>query len=300
MSPKKKKSPSPPRTWRDLKRKNPKTSKRGGPSAAAAETRNARWRKFSRAIKKISSLFVVAALAAAAWFAHENWDKICEIPDKPLSKLEFKSDGVLNEEWFVNFYKVPKNLSLSEIDIFEIKEKLENVGQIHHANVERKYPDTLKISVFENSAFARINPGDNRTFALSRDGLVFKPQGDLADIAELFVEIKGAKMEFDEKGRTVCPNAQQIAEFLDVAKRRVPEFFKSWKVVDSSQVSSITLPVFTVTTSSGLKIVFLARDYDKQFDRLEYVLRYAEEKNASKFEKIDLTLKDRAIVKKAE
>ena len=53
-----------------------------------------------------------------------------------------------------------------------------------------------------------------------------------------------------------------------------------------------------IEIKNDIKIIFAAKDYPKQFERLEYIMRYyAKENKRQEIKQIDLSLKERADVK---
>ena len=63
------------------------------------------------------------------------------------------------------------------------------------------------------------------------------------------------------------------------------------------ELDSVTLPLIIVKTEEGAQIVFATQDYQKQFDRLDYILRYSQQRPLKSIERIDLSLRDRADVR---
>ncbi len=278
-------------SWKKLKKSKPK-SRRASSS----------WRARMRRIFKFSRWAALAAvLIGLAYGANYAWKNLC-IDDvfapkrKPLKSVEFKSDGAITAGWLAGILKIPKGSTISDVNIFHIKKILEEVSQIKSVSVERAYPDILRIEIEELKPMAKlvVDVDSRRTlFLVSPGGDVFRPVCYATETLDGLILVEGAKFESGEK----MAGAEKLREFLEAARGRFPDEFPKWASVDISQLESITLPLISVTTRGGTKIVFDAAEPKKQFDKLDYILRYSKQKSLNDFERIDLSLKDRADAK---
>lgn len=279
-------------TWRDLKASSAKKSKKP-----------VHWRARARKIFSALKIFLPLALALGgagfAFYLYMEKPEVFEISEGRVEKIEFRTDGSLTKEWLGGFLNLKPSSKLSEVNIFKIKDDLESMGQIHSANVERVFPSTLRIGISERLPFARVSgfapASDGRIYAMSRDGKIFLCKN--FEGMENLVEIIGAKTKAHFSFEKMdYAHAEELFAFWALVKKRFPDFSKTLKVLDVSQMDSLTLPGIKAYSSLGIEIFFIKGDYEKQLDRLEYILAYAAEKNISKIKKIDLSLKDRAIV----
>ena len=71
---------------------------------------------------------------------------------------------------------------------------------------------------------------------------------------------------------------------------------QKWAEINVQDIDSV-VKLIAATTEDGVKIIFAPQDYPKQFDRLEYVLRYSKENKLQDIKQIDLSLRERADVK---
>ena len=87
---------------------------------------------------------------------------------------------------------------------------------------------------------------------------------------------------------------------MNVVKTRIPKEFKNWHSINVSEIDSITYPLITIKDKNGIKYIFKPSEYDRQIDRLEYILSYMKENPIDNIEKIDLSLNESSIVKIAK
>ncbi len=218
----------------------------------------------------------------------------------PISRIEFKTDGAVSGDWLNKFLSIPRKTKLSDVNIFDVKMSLEKVEQIKSAEVERAYPDILRIKIKEHKpilkAIFAVN-GIERIYAMSDEGIFFTPICLPPEFLASLIRLKGAPEILQNGIPQPCADAGKIVEFLGHAQAHMPQELKNWREIDISQLHSRVLPVFEVRTSLGTKIIFRDSNYKKQFDNLEYVLRYAKEKYLNSIERIDLTPEGMANVK---
>lgn len=110
-------------------------------------------------------------------------------------------------------------------------------------------------------------------------------------------KIEGIKPDFDGSLPKKYDSAGKVAKFLALAYSEIPAEAQTWKLIDVSNLESRTLPLLKVVTDSGIEIIFAPREYKKQFDRLEYILRYQKENPLTVIKRIDLSMKGWAPVK---
>ena len=180
---------------------------------------------------------------------------------------------------------------------------LEMLSQIKTSRVERIYPDILRITISEHKPFAKVLlkvDYQNRIYLLSNEGSFFSPISIDEDEINALKYIEGIKIVFDGNVPAKYKSIHKLVEFVSAVKSRLPEEFDSWLSIDVSQIDSITLPIITITTQSGIKYIFKTNQYTRQIDRLEYILKYMKDNPIEKVEKIDLTYEDSSIVKIAK
>ena len=288
-----------PATWRDLK-DGSTTSKRRAPLS---------WRARLRAVwiwtKRAAAVAAVAGLCVGAYYLYQNTyiEEIFSGKTEQIKQIDFKTDGYITGKWLNEFLRIPAKSKLSDINIFALKQALESMGQIKSATIERVYPDILRILITEYKPFMRVAIKIDyqvRLYAMSPDGVFFRPVCIPDKTLASMPFLEGYMPVFEDNEPMRYKNAERLNEFLNISRKALPQEAAGWRSINVSEIDSLTLPLITVTRIDGGSIIFAPQDYEKQLDRLEYILRYAKEKPLNKIERIDLSLKDRADVKIAD
>lgn len=241
-----------------------------------------------------------AAVAYGAWYAYRNlyMEDIFLSDARPIKKIEFKTDGVINPKWLGSYLKLPQKSTFNDVNIFAVKSSLESLTQVKSAKVERIHPDTLRIELEEHKPMAKFSTKvdyADRVYLMSPEGVFFEPVCVNPEFVARLPSLERANPEFDGAVPKRYGNARILREFFAYAQAAGE--LENWKEVDVSDAAKITMPLLKVRTRDGTLIVFSPKDYAKQFDRLEYILRYSREKGLNGIERIDLSLKGRADVK---
>jgi len=283
--------------WRELNRSS---------ASSRARRKPVSWRARLRTLwtwtKRLAAACALVGLGYAAYYAFERFSfgDLIEGSGEPIKRIEMKTDGAISGAWLNSYLKIPRGSKLSEVNIFEVKRALDMLTQIRSSKVERVYPDVLRITISEHKPAAKIVlkiDYENRLYAVSPEGVFFRPTNIPAETLDSLKFITGLNPRFEGGKPANYENMPALVEFLDAAQKRMPAEYAKWKSVDVSQAESITLPLFTVEYESSVKCVFKKGDYRRQFDRLEYILRYMKENPIEAVEKIDLTLEEWAVVK---
>ncbi len=282
-------------SWKDLK--NVDDSKKKRPISGRA-----RWKFVGKIFNKFLIFLFIFVIAGVLYFAY-NSGFVGDILSPKTDRVKFfdySTNGCISKDWAYKYIDYPKSESLSKIDIFFIKKILEDIGQIRYAEVKKVYPNTLKVEILEHEPMARISTKINsqiETFIMSTEGKFFKPVCIPDDQINTLPYIGGIKMVFANGLPMDYPMASRVKEFLNAANEKYQKIAASWNIIDLSELSRLTVPVITVTTKDNLKIIFAAKDYEKQLERLDYILKYEKENPQHTFLQIDLSLKNRADVK---
>ncbi len=220
-----------------------------------------------------------------------------------IKRFELKTDGVISAAWIFKYLDIPKDAALSDVNIFFLKELLDSVGQIKSVNISRKYPDTLRVTISEHEPIAKIavRPDSKiEYYLLSGDGKFFKPICISDETVAKLPSIRGIRLVLSDSGPLDYPLANVLDEFLKRSQEKMPVESMKWRTIDLSELSSLTAPLISVISENGAKYVFSAKDFEKQLDRLDYILKYSARKPLIGITRIDLSLSDRAVVELAK
>ncbi len=225
------------------------------------------------------------------------FDDIFGVGSNPVRRIEFKTDGVITPQWIRDYIKLPKKTKLSDVNIFAVKSALEGLSQVKTAKVDRAYPDKIRITITERRPVARAQTEiDMRTveYAISPEGVFYEPVCLNPKYYKSLPLITGYRLRFDGRTPADLKCIKQLMEFLAFSQAKMP--MQKWAEIDVKDIDSV-VKLIAATTDDGVKIIFAPQDYPKQFDRLEYVLRYSKENKLRDIKQIDLSLRERADVK---
>ena len=252
-------------------------------------------------IRRIVFIAAVAAAAYGGYYAYQNGmvEKLLTPSTEELKDVVFKTDGAITKDWAHARGLLPEKQNIAQIDVKKIQSDFLSVSQIKTAAVAKIYPDKILIEIKERKPSARVAIAQNEAvheYMLSSDGAIFSPvcipQEAVADLPW----VMGIPIAQKGGGFEPYPPAGVIDELISSARAALPHSFETWRTINASELQSITLPVMVVSTTDNVKIVFHAKNIKFQLEKLEYILRYFEEEGLANVEKIDLSLKDMAIV----
>src|SRR5690606_13617764 len=124
------------------------------------------------------AMVVAAALRFMSFIGHAP-DLLTRAGEAlPIETVSVESDGVITTDWTLRYLEWQDGRNLLDVDIADIKSRLERVGQIRSAQVERVFPDELRIRVEERAPVARIlaqrASGEKLVLYVDAEGEVFE------------------------------------------------------------------------------------------------------------------------------
>ena len=264
----------PTRTWRDIQQSI-------APKAMSTEGRK---RLFAATVKTVGVLFGVCLAGWGAYEAVLTWEKnpmAIQSPVKslPVKTLSLRSDGVLDKAWVTRTLALPKNAGLMELDLFALKARLLESGQIHTVVLSRKFPDTLVVLIEERNPVARVRAqvgaAQPKDLLVARDGVVYEGISyDPALIGSLpYLADVGMKLV---RGRyQPIEGMDKVAELLGTAHANIPALYRNWQIVSLARYET---DGFIIVRSKEVKeITFDTRESDffKQVALLDMVVAEA-------------------------
>lgn len=285
-----------PKTWRDL------TTPQGTKRRKRPLSLRAKLRSFGTKLRIIFFVLLSICLVLGAYTLYKNsyFEEIFSVKSESIKRVEFKTDGLTTSKWLNAYLAIPKDTKLAELNIFEIKRNLESLGQIRTASVERVYPDVLRITLTEQKPFMKLFTevsGMPKMYIMTSDGEFFEPSCVPPEMIDSMPKLEGFTPIFNGRVPNNYKSASKLASFMSSAYEFMPNESRNWHRIDVSDFDRLTLPLLKVITDSDIEIIFAPRDYKKQFDRLEYILRYQKENPLTIIKRIDLSIKGWAPVK---
>lgn len=146
-----------------------------------------------------------------------------------LRQLNVETNGVLSEGKLLEVSNIAPGMNLMEIDLAQLRGRLENLPIVKDVMVERELPDKISISVFERKPVAwlsspplGIRPGDmERGFLLDKDGVFFRCV-NLTENEQTLPVIEVYRMDDPKEGTTMNSDGAACALNLIAKQGEVP------------------------------------------------------------------------------
>ncbi len=291
------------RSWRQIRQAAPNNS----------VTVAAQKRKRIQLIKASATLVGLVALIGGITWGVTAWKSsgaMLELSDHndPIRRILFETDGTLNETWLAQKLSIPRGTSLTEVDIFQLKQGLETHGQVFAAHVERHFPDTLFIELEERMPSARLAVqgefGVLETLFVAVDGTVYPSQHYDSGFVKTLPYLDGVKLaKLDSGAYKPIRGMDEVNALFGMARRDYPDLAESWRIVSLKMVTPEASPFpasLIVRPRKGPELVFSTTDYRQQLEKLDVILRDLQRRRGNAglqdIESIDLSLRGPAVV----
>jgi hypothetical protein len=295
MSIRKKKDLAMPVSWRNLK---PSSARKSSSRIVARK----RFVTFARVFVYLIIASGIAGSVVYQQLRQPNSNVVGQSdytgPSIPIQRIDFRSDGVLNDKWFLNWMGPIRGLSLAQVNLVKLQHNLLQEDQIIEVKVKRNFPSTLQVFVKERVPLLVLRLRDNqlefRDWLVSSDGLLYEGSGYSTAMMNLLPSLKipGALIQKKDnnRGYKKLEGIPVIAPLLELARSEYPEIFRDWTVVSYNRPSDKD-PGANVTVKSRRigTIRFNPSDYSSQLKRLRYLLDEPKFLQASFIRSIDLS-----------
>jgi len=292
----KKKAVSKDTSWRNIKQTAP----------SRAVTKAARQRRLNINLKYCAYgaalLALVAFVGAGVWWWQNRAFGALAVPEEKLKQVYFQTDGVLTESWLKDFVALPENVGLMDVNITALRDEILTFGQIRQAEVERIFPDSLKISIAERRPILRIvtmdATGKRFAYMVSEEGEVFKGQNYPREMRRHLPFLDGVVLKRSGTGFERIPQAPVLAELLETVRTGWPELYADWRIVSCRSFSGATEELgalILVNSQRHGEIIFQPKEFAQQLARLEEITNYAERERIDHLAQVDLSLKHPSV-----
>ena len=251
---------------------------------------------------------IVLLVVVSSWGVYELvnlWEtnpKRITSPTKglPLRDFTVRTDGVLDKPWVQRTLDLPKSVSLMELELVNLKRRLEESGQVSKAVIERRFPDVLVVTLQERTPVARIMAriGDASpvVFVVARDGTVYSGFGYNAEMADALPFIDGVKLVREGSGFARIDGMDVVADLLGTAQASAPLLYRSFKVVSLARFG---LDRTLMVKSAEVDAITFGSSQDsfyRQLARLDYILAETRRQNApGQLKTVNLAIGDKQV-----
>ncbi len=215
----------------------------------------------------LSGLRVVTFVAIAGITACGAWQIAGTLRESPTSKatvaasspvkhLELRTRGVLDPEWLRQTLALPKNATLMELDLAQLRARLLVTGQVESAEVARKFPDTLAVELSERLPVVRWHT-PKEDLLVARDGVAFAGFGyKVTELSEL-PWVEGAPPPAPGEAAKVS-GMTAVTDLLAQARYNIPSLYARWRSVSVARLALDNELI--VNTQDGPNLVFSTVD----------------------------------------
>lgn len=244
-------------------------------------TSSGRWRRTLASARTGSLLLVLSGLVWCGWSTSTAFRQdVKAIPAEakrvPIKHVELRTadGGVLDDAWLGRALALPKGISLVELELEKLRQKLLADGQLVSASLTRVFPDKLIVQVAERSPVARIKvatEGVAQTMLVARDGVVYQGFNYERSMLETLPWLAGFSLKPEGSGFKPIPEMDVVAELLARGQYEAPHLYRDWRVVSLDRLALDR--ELEVTTRTGARAVFTARtDFFPQLAKLDRIL----------------------------
>lgn len=292
----KKKTDSKDTSWRTIKQS----------SVGRAVTKAAKQRRLRINLRYVglamTGLAVLTMIGGAIWWWQNRAFGALAVPEETLRQVYFDTDGVLSESWLEESVTLPRDVALMDVDIFALREELLSYGQVRSAEVERIFPNALKVTVEERQPILRIvtmnASGKRFMYLISSEGEVFTGQNYPKATLRRLPFLDGVVLRRNGTGFQTVAQAPVVAELLETARRGWPELYADWRIVSCRDFNGNADEVGALIRIQSRRmgeIIMRPYDFPQQLTRLSEISEYTKRENLDRLSRVDLSLEDPAI-----
>ncbi|MFI5335513.1 MAG: cell division protein FtsQ/DivIB [Opitutales bacterium] len=276
------------RSWRDI-------SQEVTPRAMSAKG----WRRRQLAwIKYTLVITVTAGLGWGGWLVVDSWkhDRAAlasAVHSEIVRETVLITDGVLTQKWVVGTLALPPGVTLMELDLARLRDRLTAQGQVRVAVLTRSFPDTLVVTLQERTPVARVQvqegEGRPRPLFVARDGVVYEGVNYDPGMVASLPWLDGVRLVRSGGGYAPIAGMDTVADLLAKAQLQAPHLYRTWLIVSLARLA--THDEILVKSQDIPEIIFTRReDFFKQVSQLDYVMDMAAQVPDAGLQSVNLAL----------
>ncbi len=248
--------------------------------------------RFTRVIRFAADVIAkVALMAAFSYVAYHGYSFLTMSPQFNINNVSIQGNQRLDEQEVLEWAGPVQKENIFRIDMAALADRLIKHPWIFSASIERTLPDKLRISIRERTPYAKIKL--DRTYILDNHGVILTsselPGADLPLII-------GMASKSVEPGDNIL-NDTIIQGLHSMYYLNRMSFFQD-DPIDTFQIMEYNRVAFT-TRNLGMRIYFDLETLSESFQNFLVFLDVQQESVAD-IESIDLSFKDRIVVKSLE
>ncbi len=261
------------RSWQDIVREN---------RPAPEVSRISRWRRFIRWTQRLVLLGLLAAIGGVMWFA---WKEVgLNGEDVPYSSemVRFETNEELTQDWFLDYTGLRSGIRMG---IFEIKEKLERLGQIEQVTIERRAGGGLLVKVRERTPVLRLvgvlPSGERVVRVVAPDGVIYQGINYGQLVYFNLPELRDAVPQPTPDGKyDMIPGMEVLGPMLLLARQQNPDRYQTWEAISvrDFQRGDVDAPgaAIRVRLRQGLASIGEPQIRDVVFSGKDWLVEYRE------------------------
>lgn len=270
-------------------------------------TRTARRRRLLILFRTSLMVLLLVAIGAGIVALRYFGDAVRATPERteaqPLD-LEFRSDGVLTAQWFEARFGSLLYADIREINVGELKDQLEQYGQVATAAATVTLPSQLAIELEEREPMLRIRlrgeDGTPKVLLVARDGTLYEGANYPPETLLRLPGVAGLRVRRNGAAYLPITGLEQVAELLDLAKERLPALYRHWRVLDLTDWDpdlEYRPSLVRIKSSHIDQIVFSTYGIEEQIVRLGGILEHIQRYQLGQPKLIDLSFGGEAVIR---
>lgn len=281
-----------PKTWKDIDQGvKPKTM-------SQASKKRVRMGRLRWMIGFVCTVAIVGLVAKLVLFSSVGPRLLAQSGDAlPVTEVEIRTDGVLTRNFILGITELNEGeTDLLSLDIDILKDRLLSIPQVVGAEVERRFPDRLFISIEEREPIVRIrgqrSTGEKISLLADGDGVVFEGEDYDTKFLRSLPSLGGVGLKREGRGFAKIDGMNEVNDLLMEAKAVAPHIYRSWRIVSLERSPNII-----VRSKIAKEVIFGPGNYRKNLAQLDYILDYYRGQLITNIDSIDLTLDNQVPVK---
>ncbi|MDO8540013.1 MAG: FtsQ-type POTRA domain-containing protein [Opitutaceae bacterium] len=257
-----------PRSWRDIPQ----------PVKPRAMSASGRWRLFAAGLRVTFVLTLIGSFAWGVWAIARSLRGL-PISDSiaaqkiPMRPPQLATDGVHTTEWLSRTLALPAGVTLMELNLEKLRDRLLGDGQVLTARLTRNFPDRLAVQITERFPVARAMTewaGRQLPLLVAGDGTIFAGEGYDDELLRTLPWLDGVTISRRGDGFSPIAGMEAVTELLGKARLEAEHLYRSWQIVSLARLELDR--ELEVRTSEGATIVFnAAADFFPQLAKLDYM-----------------------------